>query len=170
MRKPSTDLPPPRLLIIVLAGLAMLASCGNDDSTEPAATNPSSSSVLDTDGSAGESDTTDAEADAADIEAAESDSEEAGDDSESDYPPFVDIDPASSPFFSALEGTDLVERIGEQEIYERGLTICRDFDNGTTVDGEIDRLLGAGFGADTPLLMAAAVTEICPQHVDSTTG
>jgi cobalamin biosynthesis protein CobT len=173
-----TALSPSKLLIIALAGLAMLASCGSDDSTEPAATTLSNSSVSESDGSAENSDTTDAKFDATDNEAVasdseedeaetDSDSEEAQGEADSDYPPFSDIDPATSPFFSTIEQTDLVERLGEEEVYEWGLTICRYFDDGMTLDGAINRLMVAGFGDDTAVLTASAVVNICPDHFES---
>ena len=137
------------LLLVVLAGLSLVTSCGSDDDAEPAETTAASSTAAETDGA---------------------EDDDTADGAESDYPPFQDIDVATSPLFAALADTDLPERLGEQEIYERAVTICRDFDNGTTVDAEIDRLLAAGFGEDTPLLMAAAVTGLCPQHIDATTG
>lgn len=175
MSDQSVQLTANRFLLVVVAGLVLLAGCG-DEEAEPAAPAVSSSSTVASDES---SESTDADADEssesddAPVADADEPSDETADDepddadaAESDYPPFEDIDPATDPFFTALEITDVVDRIGEQEIYERGVTICRDFDNGTTLDAEIDRLLAAGFGDDTALLMAAAVTGICPQHVD----
>ncbi len=175
------------LLVAVLASLVLLVSCGSDDGDETAdttAADPAAADADTSDSSAAADDPADAAR--ADAEGADADGSDAGDEAgdadesgagdeaaseePSDYRPFDEIDPATSDFYAALEGSDLVESIGEQEIYERGLTICRDFDNGTTVDAEISRLLAAGFGEDTPLIMAAAVTAICPQHVDVSDG
>jgi hypothetical protein len=78
------------------------------------------------------------------------------------YPAFTDIDPYTSEYFIALEGTDLATTLGEALLFEAGVNVCRDLDAGSSIGQELDNL--GHLGDDSGSIVGAAVTDFCPHH------
>jgi hypothetical protein len=80
-------------------------------------------------------------------------------------PPFEEVDPFTSPYFIALEGTGLAESQGEMRLYNLGVNTCRLLDAGRTVESEVTALAEeSNLGDEAGSLVGAAVLHLCPQH------
>ncbi len=80
-------------------------------------------------------------------------------------PPFSEVDPYTSPYFIALEGTGLVESQGAERLYNLGVNTCRLLDAGRTVGSEVEALaVESNLGDTAGSLVGAAVLHLCPQH------
>lgn len=82
------------------------------------------------------------------------------------YKPFDQVEPRTSRYFIELEDTDLAADQGEQRLYNLGLGVCRNLDNGNTIELELQGLIGDArlTPPDAGQLVGAAVTDLCPQH------
>lgn len=83
-------------------------------------------------------------------------------------PPFSQVDPYTSGYFISLEGTGLAQDQGQERLYNLGVNACAHLDKGDSVSSEIQALTtDANLGPAAANLVAAAVTELCPQHTDA---
>lgn len=84
-----------------------------------------------------------------------------------DYPDFSDVDPYTSGYFIALEGTGLAASQGEERLYNLGVNICQRLDADQTVEEQFTDQAPPNLGDEWGAVIGAAVSDLCPQHSDA---
>ncbi len=83
-------------------------------------------------------------------------------------PPFSEVDPYTSPYFIALEGTGLVESQGAERLYNLGVNTCAAVDGGDTLIEQWAVLIAESrLGEASGNVLTASVSYLCPQHEDA---
>lgn len=80
------------------------------------------------------------------------------------YSAFSEIDPDTSPYFIAMEGTALPAANTLERLWAVGVATCEALDDEVSIDDVLAAATLEVGERDAPILVAAAVGHLCDQH------